>query len=145
MENSNSVKTYTIDKLNHTVTIFGYVYSEVVFERLCCIDADSALMADRLGITKRAAATLMQLGFIEVFHYTQADNIPNCEDLGDKFTIIAFDSEETGLVEVGAIPGDHYPIFSVPVCDVLRDNAPGCDDAMLALCAIQAALQELRG
>lgn len=145
MENSNSVKTYTIDKLNHTVTIFGYVYSEAVFERLCCIDADSALMTDIFRITKRAAATLMQLGFIEVFHYTQADNIPNCEDLGDKFTVIAFDSEETGLVEVGAIPGDHYPIFSVPVCDVLRDDAPSCDDAMLALCAIQAALQELRG
>lgn len=143
MENSNSVKTYTIDKLNHTVTIFGYVYSEAVFERLCCIKADSALMADILHITKHAAATLMQLGFIEVFHYTQADNIPNCEDLGDEFTIIAFDSEETGLVEIGAIPGAHYPIFSVPVCDVLRDNTPGCEDAMQALCAVQQALQEL--
>lgn len=143
MENSNSVKMYTVDKLNHTVTIFDYVYSDAVFERLCCIDADSALMANSIQVTKRAAATLMQLGFIEVFHYTQADNIPNCEDLGDEFTLIAFDSAETGLVEIGALPGAHYPIFSVPVCDVLRDNTPSCEDAMLALCAVQAALQEL--
>lgn len=143
MENSNSVKMYTVDKLNHTVTIFGYVYSEAVFERLCCINADSVLMANSIQVTKRVAATLMQLGFIEVFHYTQADNIPGCEDLGDEFTIIAFDSEETGLVEIGAIPGDHYPIFSIPVCDVLRDNIPACEDAMRALHAIQQALQEL--
>ena len=143
MENSNSVKMYTIDKTNHTVTIFGYVYSDVVFKRLCYITADSVLIEANGMLFKRAAATLMQLGFIEVFHYTQADNIPNCKDLGDEFTIIAFDSEETGLVEIGAIPGAHYPIFSVPVCDVLRDNVPGCEDAMTALCAVQQALQAL--
>ena len=163
MEKSNSVNMYTVDKNVCTVTVLGYVYSTAFFKRLCCIDADSVLIGANGSLFKRAAATLMQLGFIKVFHYTQADNVPNCEDLGDEFTIlafdseetglvelgdeftiIAFDSEETGLVELGAIPGAHYPIFSTPVCDVVRNNAPHCKEAMLALHAIQLALQALQ-
>lgn len=144
MEKSTPVNMYTVDKNVRTVTVLGYVYSTAFFKRLCYINADSVLIGANGSLSKRAAATLMQLGFIEVFHCTQADNVPNCEDLGDEFTIIAFDSGETGLVELGAIPGAHYPIFSTPVCDVVRDNAPHCKAAMLALHAIQLALQALQ-
>lgn len=144
MEKSSPINMYNVDKNVCTVTVLGYVYSTAFFKRLCCIDADSVLIGANGSLFKRAAATLMQLGFIDVFHYTQADNVPDSEDLGDEFTIIAFDSEETGLVELGAIPGAHYPIFSTPVCDVVRDNAPHCKEAMLALHAIQLALQALQ-
>lgn len=145
MENSNITNTWGINFVNHTVTIMGYTYSEAVFERLCGIKAESVLIGANGMLFKRAAATLMQLGFIEVFHYTQADNIPGYEDLGDEFTVVAFDSEETGLVEIGAIPNEHCSIFSVPVCELIRSNGPKCEDAMITLRAVQQALYQLRG
>ena len=81
MEKSTPINMYTVDKNVRTVTVLGYVYSTAFFKRLCCINADSVLIGANGSLFKRAAATLMQLGFIDVFHYTQADNVPDSEGI----------------------------------------------------------------